>query len=469
MMATAAAVTAALLFMAPTSPSPAGLRPVLEVATGGMLIVTWLLLRLEWRLRPSGVVAWVAIAAAMVGATLVAVALPDLLPAVLPAEPAPRALVRLLVAVTGAAAVVQGLRSEGGPDPLRVRGLLVPGAVVAVAWAAALPAFVLSSTIIHAAWTMVALMYTMAAVSVYRGRRLPPRTRRCTGLVVVALAVSQVATSRDVAASALGIPAAFLAAGAGLAAVAACFDRLWASLEDRDRSTATLETRVAELETETRHEAELLHELRSTVAGISAAARLLQSSSPAEAAPADLQRTMCAEIERLNRLIAEDCSSGRRQPVAEVDLDEALRPVIEAHRLRGHMVTWEPCGTRARVRPDSLAAVLDILIDNSHEHTLGSPSRVEVSRDRTGVAIEVSDAGPGIQPEVRERLFEWGAHGSSSNGHGIGLHVARRLMTEQGGSLTCAASPEEGTSFVLRLPPPTSHEERNGSQRQWQG
>ena len=54
---------------------------------------------------------------------------------------------------------------------------------------------------------------------------------------------------------------------------------------------------------------------------------------------------------------------------------------------------------------------------------------------------------------MRERLFSWGSRGRASGGQGIGLHRARRLLLEQGGTLELGEAPEDGgTTFVIRLP-----------------
>ena len=76
------------------------------------------------------------------------------------------------------------------------------------------------------------------------------------------------------------------------------------------------------------------------------------------------------------------------------------------------------------------------------------------------VEIAVSDEGPGVPLEARDGIFDWGVHGSDSPGEGIGLSVARRLVTEHGGSLTLAQpDAASGSSFVIRLPAARRSEE----------
>ena len=72
---------------------------------------------------------------------------------------------------------------------------------------------------------------------------------------------------------------------------------------------------------------------------------------------------------------------------------------------------------------------------------------------RDEVRVDVSDSGPGIPAALRPRLFERGTRRDESPGHGLGLHIARRLARGMGGDLrihTESGSP--GVSFTLLLP-----------------
>jgi signal transduction histidine kinase len=92
-------------------------------------------------------------------------------------------------------------------------------------------------------------------------------------------------------------------------------------------------------------------------------------------------------------------------------------------------------------------------MDNAATHGGSDASVVEVvRRDDETVDITVSDSGRGIPVDERAEVFEWGRRGSTSSGEGIGLNLARRLMTEDGGSLRLAEQQGAGSSFVISLP-----------------
>jgi signal transduction histidine kinase len=68
-----------------------------------------------------------------------------------------------------------------------------------------------------------------------------------------------------------------------------------------------------------------------------------------------------------------------------------------------------------------------------------------------GVRIVVRDDGPGVAPELRERLFDAFTTGRAG-GTGLGLAVSRRIVERHGGSLDLAARAGPGATFELWLP-----------------
>ncbi len=67
------------------------------------------------------------------------------------------------------------------------------------------------------------------------------------------------------------------------------------------------------------------------------------------------------------------------------------------------------------------------------------------------VAIEVQDSGPGIAPEMLEKLFSPFAT-TKREGLGFGLAISRRIVEAHGGQLSASAAAEGGTIFRFTLP-----------------
>jgi signal transduction histidine kinase len=95
------------------------------------------------------------------------------------------------------------------------------------------------------------------------------------------------------------------------------------------------------------------------------------------------------------------------------------------------------------------------LLKNATEALEGTGGiiRVRLVQEGSWVVIEVRDDGPGIRPEIRERLFEpFFSTKGAGGGTGLGLSICRRIVSEHGGSIRVDSSSEAGTSFMVRLP-----------------
>ena len=79
--------------------------------------------------------------------------------------------------------------------------------------------------------------------------------------------------------------------------------------------------------------------------------------------------------------------------------------------------------------------------------TLTLTTRAEVH----DVLVTVADTGTGIQCEDLDRVFT-PFFSTKQGGTGLGLAVARQIVTDHGGRLTCQNRPGEGALFTIRLP-----------------
>ena len=90
------------------------------------------------------------------------------------------------------------------------------------------------------------------------------------------------------------------------------------------------------------------------------------------------------------------------------------------------------------------------LVENARRHARGRVT-IELSADPARVRLLVRDDGPGVDPELGERIFDPGVRASGdANGVGLGLPLARRLAQSCGGDVRVAPGP--GGCFVLELP-----------------
>ena len=206
--------------------------------------------------------------------------------------------------------------------------------------------------------------------------------------------------------------------------------RLVRSAEDRHVAAERL---VRTLEGHVREERTLLHQVASSVAGITAASRLLTGQTGLDREDRErLTQLLMAETARMERLIAAGHDLAGPQPIGEVDLDSLVEPLLLAHRIRGRVVAWHPSHARVQARRDDLVEVLDLLLDNAARHAHSPSLALTVDRRGDEIDVAVVDEGVGIPVEIAGSVLEWGSHGPDSTGQGIGLHVAQRLVTRHG-------------------------------------
>jgi len=211
-----------------------------------------------------------------------------------------------------------------------------------------------------------------------------------------------------------------------------------------------LHGQLEEVEAEVREDRERLHEIGSTIAGIASASQVIrQGSGVSSQRRILLQNMLDAELERLQRLMAASAPLS----VRAFSVDEILQQLVLSQEARGRAVHWVPTGHRAVGQPDELAETIHILLENAARHCGPGVVSVEVRESPQDLLeIVVGDDGPGVADELRPTLFEWGARRPDSPGQGIGLHIARTLMTKNGGSLELDDSATRGARFVARLP-----------------
>jgi signal transduction histidine kinase len=160
-----------------------------------------------------------------------------------------------------------------------------------------------------------------------------------------------------------------------------------------------------------------------------------------------LSRGLVGEVRRLRGLL-----DGRVLPPDTFDLADAIESVITCARASSLDVRSSvPSGTEVFGDSERTAQVVLVLLTNAKRHAPGSPVDVRAAISEDRVVLYVEDRGPGIPPRLRQRVFERRMKAVESDGSGLGLFIARRLMEEQGGSIDVAARAGGGCSVVLRF------------------
>jgi len=196
----------------------------------------------------------------------------------------------------------------------------------------------------------------------------------------------------------------------------------------------------------------LAHEFKNAIATLQGYAQLLQSlelNDKAQVAAGSLLN----EVRNLSGMVTAFLNFARPQPlqleevsVAEVIADCAteLEPLFKELRVELTVDTTEPLEVRADERMLRLALLN--LMRNAAEATPGGGVFVR-AREAT---IEVRDTGKGIPTADLQKIFI-PFFTTKAKGHGIGLALTHRIITQHGGTLTASNAPDGGALFTIRL------------------
>lgn len=221
----------------------------------------------------------------------------------------------------------------------------------------------------------------------------------------------------------------------------------------------------------------LAHEIKNPLAGIRGAAQLL--ARKVKGKDRELTSLIASEVDRIANLIEQmQLLSGKTTaPVEPCNLHEIARKaiaVIEAAEKAkasslGIEEEFDPSLPDVMGNQDSLVQILINLISNAREAaTESTKCRVVVgtrfasglqlhksqSRDsvRLPVELRVSDNGPGIEPSLREHIFEPFVT-TKKSGQGLGLALVRKLVRDMSGRISHERDEASGwTHFRIHLP-----------------
>lgn len=249
-----------------------------------------------------------------------------------------------------------------------------------------------------------------------------------------------------------------LAAGAALSLVSALALALaaarWASGERLRRETAA---RAARGDAVAAMAAVAAHEIRTPLGIIRGTIELMRERAAAALGGRDHQALadVLGEVERLRQLTEDLLDLAAERPLAQapIDVGDVLAEAVQAWRVAhpAAAVRLEVSGLpRAKGDPGRLRQVLVNLLDNAAQAGAGT-IEVRAAALAGEVLVAVRDDGPGIPPEIRDRLFEPFVTGRAG-GTGLGLAICRRLVERHGGTLGVVASGAGGATFEVRLP-----------------
>ena len=205
----------------------------------------------------------------------------------------------------------------------------------------------------------------------------------------------------------------------------------------------------------------LAHEIGTPMGVIQGHAELLESSVTDERGKKRLQ-TIRDQIDRISHIIQTLLNMARPsdREHGPVDLVAVLRETLAflAERLRSHRVQVSlelPVRVVLRGNPDKLQQLfINLLMNAIDAMPNGGPLAIGLTpRAPSSIEVKVTDSGQGMSPDTLAHAFEpFFSTKAPGRGSGLGLVVAKQIVTDHGGTIDVASTPGRGTEFTLLLP-----------------
>ena len=209
------------------------------------------------------------------------------------------------------------------------------------------------------------------------------------------------------------------------------------------------------------------HDLRTPLASITAAVTSLLGRDARfdSRERSDLLETIHQEADRLNRLVGNFlhlsriraggiASTKTRSDIGEVveGVLSRLQPILNRHSVRLVLRDDLPEVSFDVLQIDQ---VLTNLLENAAKFSEpGKEIGIHVAAWHDVVQVRVTDQGPGIPPEDRQRVFEpfYRAEGDTGSGTGLGLAIAKAIVESHRGRIWIEGAPGGGTAVAFQLP-----------------
>ncbi|SCX57249.1 Signal transduction histidine kinase [Klenkia marina] len=239
-----------------------------------------------------------------------------------------------------------------------------------------------------------------------------------------------------------------------LGSTAAAFDDMLDELEGAERAARRAEAGMRDLL------GDAAHELRTPLAAVQASVETVLRTDPERGRREELLAGAVRELQRSGRLVADLLDVARFDSGDPPTLHPRPTDLLELARASARRVGGpvEVTGdvVHAAVDPDRVGQVLDNLVRNAVR--AAGPSGhvwVDVAGEGTTALLVVTDDGPGVPADQRERIFDrlvrLDAARVRDGGAGLGLPIARALARAHGGDVVCLPA-ERGARFRVQLP-----------------
>ena len=206
------------------------------------------------------------------------------------------------------------------------------------------------------------------------------------------------------------------------------------------------------------------HDLRTPLTSIKAAITTVRAGTVTPEVQHELFEVIEQESDRLNHFIqgmmdlakleAGEITLSSKDVSAEEIVEDALLRAGPLLANRSVEIAIAPGLPALRVDPRLISQVIFTLLENAAKYS-GVDAKITVAarRSEKSVCFAVNDEGPGIDPELRTRVFQKFFRAGSQQGFGVGLAIARGIVQAHGGKIWIEQGPGGiGASVQFQLP-----------------
>jgi len=208
----------------------------------------------------------------------------------------------------------------------------------------------------------------------------------------------------------------------------------------------------------------LAHEINNPLTSVIGAASMLELE-PCKHQHRELIELIRSEGQRASNLVQDLLGYARLsrmtlKPIQLIDVMEQTLRLVKLKRGKENLQVLSLCQGALTVQADQtrLQQVLINLITNAQQAIIESGIedgciRMEAERDSDVITIKVRDNGPGMSPEVRDKIFQaFFTTKPEGKGTGLGLSIVQEIVNAFGASISCESTLGHGTCFTIAFP-----------------
>lgn len=207
----------------------------------------------------------------------------------------------------------------------------------------------------------------------------------------------------------------------------------------------------------------IVHDLKNPLSIIGLTAELAAAPNATTEMRTQSAVRIRKQVERISELVSEILyfTQGKQDTalLAPMNYAEFVQQVVEELQpeaaLKNTQVEFAnyPPPLKILIEPKRLRRVFVNLSHNATDvMTEGGKIILRFEWDDTGVITELEDTGPGIAPEILDRLFQAFATHGKTHGTGLGLSICKKIIEDHGGRIWARNEPGRGAIFAFALP-----------------